>query len=383
MRYLTAGESHGKAIVAIVEGLPSQLPVEASRLEAELARRRLGYGRGGRMSIEADRVEILSGVRYGRTLGSPVCLKVENLDHANWREVMDAGPVDVPAEPVTAPRPGHADLAGSLKYGTHDIRDILERASARETLGRVLAGTLARLLLEELGVTVISHVTGIGGIDVSPATYAEPLDQKRIDDAPLRCLDSAAQSRMMELIDQSAAAGDSLGGRFQVVGQRVPPGLGSHVHCDRRADGLLAQSVMSIPAIKSVTIGDGWEVSHLPGSAAQDPIAYAEDGWRRPSNHAGGVEGGITNGQPVVVNAAMKPIPTIPQGLASADLITKQESLSASERADTCAVPAAAVVAESAVAWVLADLLLQKLGGDTLNEMKSRYDAYRAYLRDF
>lgn len=383
MRYLTAGESHGKAIVTIVEGLPSQLPVTSERLEAELARRRLGYGRGGRMNIEPDCVEIVSGVRYGRTLGSPVCLEVENLDHANWTEVMKAEPTELTSPPVTSPRPGHADLAGSLKYRTHDIRDILERASARETLGRVLAGTLARILLEELGITVVSHVTGIGDIDVSPETYAAALERSSIDAAPLRCVDSEAEVRMMELIDKAAAAGDSLGGRFQVVALGVPPGLGSHVHWDRRADGLLAQSVMSIPAIKSVTIGDGYEVSRRPGSQAQDPITYAQGGWERPSNRAGGVEGGITNGQSLVVNAAMKPIPTIPRGLPSADLVTKQESLSASERADTCAVPAAAVVAEFAVAWVLADLLLQKLGGDTLSELTSRHTAYLEYLKDF
>lgn len=383
MRYLTAGESHGKAIVTIVEGLPSKLLVTSDRLEAELARRRLGYGRGGRMSIEADRVEIVSGVRYGLTLGSPVCLSVENLDHVNWSEVMKAEAASAPADPVTSPRPGHADLAGSLKYGTHDIRDILERASARETLGRVLAGTLARILLEEVGITVASHVTGIGDIDVSPETYEAELDLDAIDAAPLRCLDSAAEARMVELIDEAAAEGDSVGGRFQVVAMGVPPGLGSHVHWDRRADGLLAQSLMSIPAIKSITIGKGYEVSRRPGSEAQDPITYAQGGWARPSNRAGGVEGGITNGQPVIVNAAMKPIPTIARGLPSADLVTKRESLSTSERADTCAVPAAAVVAESAVAWVLADLVMQKFGGDTLDEVKQRHGAYLEYLRDF
>ncbi len=383
MRFLTAGESHGRANVVIVEGLPSQLTVDAGRLEQELARRRLGYGRGGRMKIEADRVEILSGVRQGRTLGSPLCMMVENLDHANWREIMTVEATGKPCEPLTVPRPGHADLAGSIKYGTHDVRDTLERASARETLARVLAGTTARLLLEELGIVIVSHVTGIGPFDVSPELFPGPGSRAQIDATPLRCLDSGAEKKMMALIDEVSEEGDSLGGRFQVVAFGLPPGLGSHVHWDRRADGLLAQAMMSIPAIKSVTIGSGYDVSRRRGSEAQDPIIYKGASWERPSNNAGGVEGGITNGQPLVVNAAMKPIPTIRAGLPSADLLTKEAKMPAAERADTCAVPAAAVVAESVVAWILADLLMQKLGGDTLREIKSRYGDYRSYLEEF
>jgi len=383
LRYLTAGESHGKAIVTIVEGLPSQLPLTVERLEEELARRRLGYGRGGRMKIEADHVEILSGVRYGRTLGSPLCAKVENLDYLNWLEAMSTEPPGRPVEPLTVPRPGHADLAGSMKYGTRDIRDILERASARETLGRVLAGTVARVLLEELGIEILSHVTGIGDVDISPDFMPAARSGGSIDESPLRCLDASTETEMMGLIDAAKEDGDSLGGRFQVVAFGVPPGLGSHVQWDRRADGLLAQAVMSIPAIKSVYLGRGEEVSRKRGSQAQDPIAYGPQGWTRPTNNAGGLEGGITNGQPLVVNAAMKPIPTIPQGLPSVDLVTKEQKLPAAERADTCAVPAAAVVAESAVAWVLAALMVEKMGGDTLSEIKSRYKGYLAYLKDF
>ncbi len=383
MRYLTAGESHGKAVVTIVEGLPSQLPLAVNRLEQELARRRLGYGRGGRMSIEADRVEILSGVRQGRTLGSPLCMAVENLDRHNWLEVMPVEDTGTLVAPLTVPRPGHADLAGSVKYGTKDIRDILERASARETLGRVLAGAAARVLLEEMGIEILSHVTGIGELDVSGESVPAPGSGPGIDESPLRCLNSSMERETMALIDAAKEAGDSLGGRFQVVAFGVPPGLGSHVHWDRRADGLLAQAVMSIPAIKSVSLGKAEEVSRERGSQAQDPIAYGSQGWMRPTNNAGGVEGGITNGQPLVMNGAMKPIPTIPAGLPSVDLVTKEEKRPAAERADTCAVPAAAVVAESAVAWVLAVLLMEKLGGDTLPEMKSRYQDYLAYWKDF
>ncbi len=383
MRYLTAGESHGKAIVTIVEGMPSHVPVERERLEGELSRRRLGYGRGGRMAIETDRVEILSGVRYGRTLGSPLCLKVENADHENWLEVMASGGNAVPVDPLTVPRPGHADLAGSQKYGTKDIRDILERASARETLGRVLAGSVARILLEQLGMEIISHVTGIGDLDITVDVLPERGSTPLIDESPLRCLERSREAEMMALIDAASEAGDSLGGRFQVVALGVSAGLGSHVHWDRRADGRLAQSIMSIPAIKAVWMGSGYEVSRKRGSQAQDAIILNAGGWSRNTNRAGGIEGGITNGRPLVVNAAMKPIPTIRAGIASADMVTKQESTPASERADTCAVPAAAVVAESAVAWVLAELVLEKFGGDTLEELQSRYREYLAYLKDF
>ncbi len=383
MRYLTAGESHGRAIVTIVEGLPSQLPVASSRLERELARRRLGYGRGGRMAIETDQVEILTGVRYGRTLGSPLCMAVQNLDNANWLEVMAVDDSGTRAAPLTVPRPGHADLAGGMKYGTKDIRDILERASARETLGRVLAGTAARVLLEELDIEILSHVTGIGDMDVSAESIPAQGSGPAIDESPLRCLDRSAESEMMALIDGAAEAGDSLGGRFQVVAFGVPPGLGSHVQWDRRADGLLAQALMSIPAIKSASLGGGEEVSRWRGSQVQDPIAHGPQGWIRTSNNAGGVEGGITNGMPLILYAAMKPIPTIRAGLPSVDLVTRQEELPASERADTCAVPAAAVVGESAVAWVLAALIMEKFGGDTLAELKSRYVDYLAYLKDF
>lgn len=384
LRFLDAGESHGPGVVTIVEGLPYGVPVSVQGIEGELARRRQGYGRGARMELERDEVEILGGVRGGMTLGSPVALLVRNAEYERWREVM---PVEgeVKARPVTAPRPGHADLAGALKYGTRDIRDVLERSSARETVGRVCAGSLAKALLECFDIRVYSHVLRIGGIAV-PLEKATPTatEMARADEDPVRCLHPETSLRMREEVDRAREEGDSLGGVFEVVAYGLPVGLGSHVHWDRRLDARLAAAVMGIQAIKGVEIGDGFRLAQMRGSAAADAVTHAPDrGFHRLSNHAGGLEGGMSNGEPLVVRAAMKPIPTLRRPLASVDLVSKERVDAAVERADVCAVPAAAVVAESAVAFVLADALMEKIGGDSLEEMKARFRELLARQKEF
>jgi chorismate synthase len=384
LRYLDAGESHGKGMVCIVEGLPYGLPLRAADIEHDMARRRLGYGRGARMGLERDKVEMLSGVRAGLTLGSPVAMLVMNAEYAKWSGVM-AAEGDKTAEPLTALRPGHADLAGALKYGTRDLRDILERASARETVGRVCAGAAAGRLLCELGITIYSHVLEVGGTGAGersePPTAGE---MKKADDDPMRCLDGEASLRMLDVVDVARAAGDSLGGIFEVVAFGLPAGLGSYVHWDRRLDGRLAAVVMSIPAVKGVEIGDGFKVARTPGSQASDTICHEEGrGFYRRSNRAGGLEGGMSNGEPLVVRAAMKPIPTLAKPLVSVDLVSKAEVSAAVERADVCAVPAAAVIAESCVAFVLADALLEKTGGDSMDEIRERFQAVLKEQADF
>jgi chorismate synthase len=335
------------------------------------------------MVIEADAAVILAGVRRGKTLGSPVAIQVENLDHSNWSDVMAVGDGGPPPELLTVPRPGHADLAGCIKYRTKDIRNILERASARETTARVCAGTTARELLREFGIAVISHVTGIGSLDAVSTLSPGPGDLEVIDESPLRCLDGSAVAQMQSLIDRAREAGDSLGGRFEVLAFGVPPGLGSHVHWDRRLDGELARTVMSIPAIKSVAIGEGEKLSYAFGSEAHDAIRRDESGLGRDTNRAGGVEGGISNGMVIVVRAAMKPIPTLARGLPSVDMANGSNAMPAKERADVCAVPAAAVVAESCVAWALACALQEKLGGDSLEEMHTRFHEMREHREHF
>ncbi len=386
MRFLDAGESHGRGMATVVEGCPAGLPLRAAYVEAELARRRRGYGRGGRMSIEADRVEILSGVRHGRTLGSPITLWVENRDHANWLEAMGA---EEPREGgdarrVTAPRPGHADLAGAVKYGTRDLRDILERASARETVGRVCAGSVARRLLERLGITVLSHVLSIGGVRARPAAAPGPADRERVDADGLRCLDPAASARMKERIDEAAGQGDTLGGEVEVLAYGVPPGLGSHAHWDRRLDGLLAQAVMSVQSCKGVEVGDGFALAAAPGSSVLDLIAHGgQRGYHRLANHAGGIEGGISNGETVVLRAAFKPIPTLGRPAPTVDVDSRQGVEAQAERSDVCAVPAAGVVAESMVAWTLACALLEKTGGDRLAEVEARFRDWREEAGSF
>jgi chorismate synthase len=393
LRFLTGGESHGQALVAILEGMPAGLALERDKLDRDLRRRQGGYGRGRRMAIESDHVEILSGVRRGHTLGTPITLLVNNKDWTNWQHTMavDADPGDVPGArrtPVTRPRPGHADLAGALKYGHSDLRDVLERASARETAARVAAGSCARQLLERLGIVIASHVIAIGDVAADPAVVPTFDDIVSLaDDDPIRCAQRDLAARMMAAIDAAKAGGDTLGGRFEVIARGVPPGLGTYVQADRRLDGRLAAAMMSIPAIKAVEIGDGVAGAALPGSRVHDPIVSAADGpaavpWRtaRPSNHAGGLEGGVTNGEDVRVTAYMKPIATLMTPLPSIDLATGREALAAIERSDTCAVPAASVVGEAVVALVLADAFLEKFGGDSMGEVERNYSSWRRHL---
>lgn len=381
LRFLTAGESHGPALVVIVDGLPAGLSLDTDALNRDLARRQAGYGRGRRMQIESDAADILSGVRRGRTTGAPVSLLIRNRDWVNWQRTMHAEP-DTPEgatgasrAPVVRPRPGHADLAGALKYEHDDIRDVLERASARETAARVAAGALARQLLATAGVRVVSHVTAIGDLSVPATLVVTAADVAVLSaDSPLRCVDRAIESRMVAAIDAAREAGDTLGGAFEVIADGVPAGLGSHVQWDRKLDGRLAQAVMSIPAIKSVGIGLGAESGRRPGSQVHDEILppTVADGRLpvRPTNRAGGLEGGVTNGEPVRVTGVMKPIATLMRPLRSVDLTTLEDAPAAIERSDVCAVPAAAVVAEAMVSLVLADALLERFGGDSVAQLQ-------------
>lgn len=387
-RFTTAGESHGRALVAIVEGLPAGMPVDVGAINRELERRQWGYGRGGRMKIEQDRAEILSGVRHGLTLGSPLALLIENRDWANWTDVMATEAREIAADKsrrLKRPRPGHADLAGGQKFGARDLRNILERASARETAARVGCGALAKQLLSQFGTEILSHVIQLGGVPAAPlelswdAIAAIPLD------APLRCGDAEAQARMVELIDEKRREGDTLGGIFETVARGVVTGLGSHTAWDLKLDGRLAQAVMSIPAVKAVSIGAGAEVSAQPGSLAHDEIAYdplAKE-FKRYSNRAGGLEGGITNGEEVRVRGHMKPISTLRRALRSVDIDTKEAETAAFERSDITAVPAAGVIAEAMVALVLAEAMREKFGGDSLGEMRRNFDGYKDQLRGY
>jgi chorismate synthase len=361
--------------VTIVEGLPKGLEVTSDDFSRELARRRHGYGRGGRMQVETDDLEIIAGIRHGRTLGSPVSVMVRNTEWPNWSEVMAVEPRG-PAKAITRPRPGHADLAGMLKFDTDDARDILERASARETAARTIAGVLARKVLAAVRVDVVSHVVSIG--EVRSEGPAPGGDQGAdVDASEVRCLDPGAEIRMIAAIDQAREAKDTLGGVFEVLAYGVPPGIGSHVHYDRRLDSLLAQAVMSIPAIKGVEIGDGFEVAALPGSKAHDEIYLTDGVLGRGSNRAGGVEGGISNGEPIRVRAAMKPISTLMQPLHTVDMATGEEAQAVRERSDVCAVPAAAVVGEQMVALTIAPEMQRKFGGDTIEEFREAVDRYR------
>ncbi len=376
LRFLTAGESHGKGLVVIVDGLPAGLPLDLDRLNDLLRRRQGGYGRGRRMAIESDRAQVQSGVRHGRTTGAPVALRIENRDWVNWQRTMHVG-ADMPDEatganraPVVRPRPGHADLAGALKYEHDDVRDVLERASARETAARVAVGGLAVQLLEALGAGVISHVTAIGELALPAGRVVTFADARALAvDAPLRCVDGELEALMMGRIDQAKADGDTLGGAFEVIATGLPPGLGSYVQWDRKLDGRLAQAVMSIPAIKGVGIGLGAASAATPGSRVHDEILPpAGPGLPpvRPTNRAGGLEGGVTNGEDVRVVGYMKPIATLMQPLRSVDLTTLEPAPAAIERSDVCAVPAAAVVAEAMVALVLADAVLERFGADSV-----------------
>jgi len=387
-RFTTAGESHGRALVAIVEGLPAGVPIDVAQIDRELKRRQWGYGRGGRMKIEDDHVEILSGVRHGLTLGSPVALLIENKDWSNWTDVMSIEPRDLSDEKsrrLKRPRPGHADLAGGQKFGARDLRNILERASARETAARVACGAVAKQLLALFAVEIRSHVIQLGGI---PAKALE-LSWKQVaaisDDAPLRCGDLEFQQQMMELIDAKREAGDTVGGVFEVICRGVVPGLGSHTAWDSKLDGRLAQAVMSIPAVKAVSIGAGSEASALPGSEVHDEIAYNSETkeFIRATNRAGGLEGGITNGEEIRIRGHLKPLSTLRRPLRSVDIDTKEEQSAAFERSDITAVPAAGVIGESMMALVLTAAMREKFAGDSLGEMKRNYQGYREQLRGY
>ncbi len=384
LRWLTAGESHGRALVAICEGLPAGVEVCTADLAAALARRRAGYGRGARMKFEQDQVELTAGVRHGRTIGGPVAITIGNTEWPKWETVMAADPVpaEVLAEqarnaPLTRPRPGHADLAGMQKYGHDDARPVLERASARETAARVALGELARRLLRQvLGAEVVSHVVALGPVEVAEGTCPGPQDAGRIDADPVRCLDPAASAAMQAEVDLARKDGDTLGGVIEVVVHGLPPGLGSHVHWDRRLDGRLAGALMSIQAIKGVEVGDGFRTAARRGSQAHDEIEGTADGIRRLTNRAGGIEGGMSTGEPIRLRAAMKPISTVPRALATVDVRTGEPARAINQRSDVTAVPAAGVVAEAMAALVLADAAAEKFGGDSVREMARNLDGY-------
>ncbi|HEU4759990.1 MAG TPA: chorismate synthase [Dehalococcoidia bacterium] len=378
LRFLTAGESHGQALTVIVEGVPAGLPLTADYIARDLRRRQGGYGRSKRQQIEEDRADILSGVRHGLTLGSPIALLIANRVWEDWQEVMQVEPYEGETKKLTRLRPGHADLAGAMKYGFDDARNVLERASARETAARVAAGAVCRRFLEEFGVAVHSHTVSIG--DITARVDGEP-DWAAVEESPVRCADPDASERMVRAIDAAREAGDTLGGVFEVRATGAPIGLGSHVMWDRKLDGLLAQAVMSIHAVKGVEIGGGFAVAAGPGSQAHDvilpPAQWAGRPWRRATNRAGGLEGGMTNGEPVVVRGALKPISTLSKPLPSVDLHTAAEIQAHYERSDVCTVPAAGVIGEAMVAIVLARALLEKFGGDSLTETKRNYAAYQ------
>jgi chorismate synthase len=376
-RFVTAGESHGPGLTAVVEGLPAGLELSPEAIDRDLARRQLGHGRGGRMKIEKDRAAVVAGVRHGRTLGSPVALRVENRDYRNWEERMNPWPVDGQAEEVHLPRPGHADLAGVLKYGHTDVRNVLERASARETAARVAAGALAKAYLLALGVEVYSHVTRVGTVEAPERAELSPEDFDAVDESPVRCLDADASEAMVAEIDAARKANESLGGVFEVRAFGLVPGIGSHVSWEERLDGRLAGAIMSIQAMKGVGIGDGFELAERVGSQAHDEIFWSEErGFFRETNRAGGLEGGMTTGDPLVVRAAMKPLPTLTKPLRSVDLATKEPAQALRERTDSCTVPAAGVVGEAMVALVLAAAYREKLGGDHIDDARAALDAY-------
>ena len=386
LRFLTAGESHGPALTVIVEGLPAGLAIDLDGVRRDLLRRRGGFGRGGRMKIESDPVEILGGIRFGKTLGSPVSMVIRNQDHANWSSVMAVEGESTEERKVTLPRPGHADLAGALKYGTHDARDILERSSARETAARTAAGSLARQFLAALGVEVTSATLSVGDNPLcSPGDFQFEQLLELPDDAPFRCLDEDCIQRMIAEVEKARGAGDSVGGSFQVLARGVPVGLGSHVHWDRKLDGILAQAVMSIPAVKAVSIGDGVEGAGRLGSLHHDPIGYSRKNSRfiRPTNRAGGIEGGISNGEMIRITGYLKPMSTLPKPLPSVDLATKKSSVATVERTDTIPIVAAGVAGEAMVSLAVAGECLRKFSGDSMEEVIRNVRAYRDALQSF
>ncbi|PGZ60598.1 chorismate synthase [Bacillus cereus] len=390
MRYITAGESHGPQLTTIIEGVPAGLSIVADDINEELSRRQKGYGRGRRMQIETDQVQIVSGVRHGETLGSPIALVVENRDFAHWTKIMGAEPLTEQEEKemkrkVTKPRPGHADLNGAIKYGHRDMRNVLERSSARETTVRVAAGAVAKKVLAELGIKVAGHVIEIGGVQAKEITYSSIEELKSItEESPVRCLDEEAGKQMMKAIDDAKANGDSIGGIVEVVVEGMPIGLGSYVHYDRKLDAKLAAAIMSINAFKGVEIGIGFEAARRPGSEVHDEILWDEEhGYTRRTNNAGGLEGGMTTGMPIVVRGVMKPIPTLYKPLQSVDIDTKEPFSASIERSDSCAVPAASVVAEAVVAWELAKALLEQFGVDRMDLIRENIEKHNEYARGF
>jgi chorismate synthase len=377
LRLITAGESHGPGLTCLVEGLPAGLVLEPDELNRDLARRQLGHGRGGRMKIERDGAAVTAGVRHGRTLGGPIALHVANRDFANWTERMNPWPVDAEVDEVHLPRPGHADLVGTWKYNLTDVRDVLERASARETAARVAGGAVAKAFLRELGVQVFSHVIQIGDVRAPVPETLDPADFDAVDESPVRCLDAAATQAMVDHIDVQRKANESIGGVFEVRAFGVVPGLGSHVSWEERLDGLLAGALCSIQAIKGATIGDAFDVAGRPGSAAHDEIFFSEErGYYRETNRAGGLEGGMTTGEPVVVRGAMKPLPTLTKPLRSVDIESHEPAEALRERTDSCTVPAAGVVGEAMIAFVLADAYRRKFGGDHMDDVRHAVRAY-------
>ena len=390
LRYLTAGESHGPALVAVLDGLPAGVQVTTRDLANDLARRRLGYGRGARMSFEADEVDLTGGVRHGQTLGGPIAVRVGNTEWPKWQTVMAADPVDpaVLAEqarsaPLTRPRPGHADLAGMQKYDVADARPVLERASARETAARVALGAVAKAFLRQVvGAEVLSHVVAIGGVSAPAGVIPAPGDEGRVDASPVRCADETASAAMVAEIDATRKAGDTLGGVVEVLVYGLPPGLGSHVQGDRRLDARLAGALMSIQAIKGVEVGDGFELARMRGSLAHDEIVRADGAIRRVTGRSGGTEGGMTTGEVLRVRAAMKPISTVPRALATVDTASGEAAVAINQRSDVCAVPAAGVVAEAMVALVVADAVLEKFGGDSVEETRRNLASYLKRLAD-
>jgi chorismate synthase len=377
LRFTTAGESHGPGLTAVIEGLPAGLRLTPDDLNRDLARRQLGHGRGGRMKIEKDRAEVTAGIRHGRTLGSPLALRIENRDFENWEERMSPWPVEVEVEEVHLPRPGHADLAGVQKFGFTDVRDVLERASARETAARVAVGAVAKAFLHDLGVEVFSHVTRIGTVTAPEGDGLAPERFESVDESPVRSLDPQASKAMVAEIDAARKANESLGGVYEVVAFGVVPGLGSHLSWSERLDGRLAQAIMSIQAMKGVSIGDGFELAGRVGSQAHDEIFWSEQrGFYRETNRAGGLEGGMTTGDPLVVRAAMKPLPTLTKPLRSVDIETKEPAEALRERTDSCTVPAAGVVGEAMVALVLGAAYREKFGGDHIGDVRAAMHAY-------
>lgn len=390
MRYLTAGESHGPQLTAIIEGLPAQLPLTAEMINKELKRRQGGHGRGRRMQIETDTVEIVSGVRHGKTLGSPVTLVVKNDDWKHWTNVMGIEPIEEDDEvkrQLTRPRPGHADLNGGMKYGHRDLRNVLERSSARETTVRVAVGAVAKQLLSELGIEIVSHVTEIGGIKVDPKSYEgkSARDLRDLVEADaVYCADPSVTKQMTDLIDETKKNGDSIGGTVEVVVEGMPAGIGSYVHYDRKLDGKMAAAMMSINAFKGVEFGLGFEMARLPGSKVHDEILWNEQqGYTRSTNNLGGFEGGMTTGMPIVVRGVMKPIPTLYKPLQSVDIDTKEPFQASIERSDSCAVPAASIVAEHVIAWEAANALLEQFDADQMPRLKENVQNYLQYTKEF